>query len=163
VHVARGEEVIVGRTRLARCSWCWLLIVAAPASAAWLTASDIEEHCAELATDAQSRSGVLCAAFIQGVIAGERVVNRGSAMQRQPESFTERAARTRAGSRLRPTRDRPWCIDPTLPAATVLESVAARIPAIRAATDGSAARDDDTAAAQLVRQALAASFPCSDP
>jgi hypothetical protein len=128
-----------------------------------LTTSDLAEHCAELGADAQSRSGAICAAFVEGVIAGERLVNGGSATQWPPGSFTERAARTRAGGRLPSTSERPWCIDPTLSATAVLESVVARMSAMRPATDEAASRDDDAPAAQLVRDALAASFPCSGP
>ena len=153
----------MGRTRITRCSWYWLLIVAAPASAAWLTASELKEHCAELATDAQSRGGTICAAFIQGVIAGEGVVNGSAATPWPPGPFAERAARTRAGSRLTPASDRPWCIDPLLSATTVLETVVARMQLTRAATDDGAARGGDTSAAWLVQQALTASFPCSGP
>jgi hypothetical protein len=139
---------------------CWLLVAAAPATAAWLTADDLHRHCAELERDAQSRDGVICAAYIQGVIEGERAVN-GPAVEREPPSFAERAARTRVGSRLRSANERVWCLDPALPHAAVLERVVAQMRAMREAAAAAPARPDS--AAWIVERALGAAFPCSAP
>jgi hypothetical protein len=148
------------RARAVQCSLCWLLVVASPAAAAWLTADDLDTHCAAFERDAQSREGAICAAYIQGVIEGERAVN-GPATAQEPESFSERAARTRAGSRLRSEGERAWCIDPALPAAAVLERVVPQLRAMREASDGTPPRA--TSAAWLVQRALGVAFPCSGP
>jgi hypothetical protein len=139
---------------------CWLLVAAAPAAAEWLTAGDLAAHCAELERDAQSRDGALCAAYIQGVIEGERAVN-GPAADRKPQSFEERAAQTRVGSRLRSAGERAWCLDPALPAAAVLERIVAQMRTMREAADSAPARA--SSAASMVERALGAAFPCSGP
>ena len=149
------------RARVVRYSLCWLLAASSPVSAVWLTASELDTHCAEFANDAQSRGAAICAAFIEGVIAGERVVN-GTVPAERPESFAERAARTRVGSRLPASADRPWCIDSELPAAAVLESVVTYVRALRPAMDRGPA-SADASGARLVERALVAAFPCSGP
>jgi len=145
----------VNRARAVQCSLCWLLVAAAPAAAAWLTAEDLDRHCAELERDAQSRDGAICAAYIQGVIEGERAVN-GPAAERESTSFAERAARTRVGSRLRSAGERAWCLDPALLPTEVVERVVAQMRAMR-----EAAPARTNSAAWTVERALGAAFPCS--
>jgi hypothetical protein len=136
-----------------------VLVVAAPAAATWLTTDELEAHCSALERDAESRDGAICAAFIQGVIEGERAVN-GPVVDRE-ESFAERAARTRVGSRLRTSGERNWCVDPALPAASVLERVVAQMRAMREEVDAAPGRA--SSAAWIVERALGAAFPCSGP
>jgi hypothetical protein len=150
------------RAQLARCSFCSLLLLAASAHATWLTAAELDRHCDAFLSDAQSRGGAICAAFIQGFIAGgEPTDGNVSVNAWPPGSFTERAVRTRAGSRVRAPADRAYCIDSGLPAAIVIERVTAHMHA--RSGDAAAARRDDAPAAWSVYEALVASFPCEDP
>ena len=84
-----------------------LIVVAVPA--AWaveaLSSDELISHCEYYESDPESIDGVFCVRYIQGFIDGavatdERVTLNVEAEFAKEESFTERAMRTRLGSRL---------------------------------------------------------------
>ncbi len=133
-----------------------LALVASPARANWLSSDDLERHCGAYLGDAASIEAAACIALVQGYVAAAAA--GGTAVEAHAESFAERAARTRAGSRLRSLREerasrRAFCVE-SWPPAAVIEAVAAYLSRIE--------RAEDEPPEQLVHRALVAQFPCSD-
>lgn len=133
-------------------------LAASPAPANWLSSDDLERHCGAYLSDPVSTEAVGCIAFVQGYVAAAGASNTSVGARDDAASFTERAARTRAGSRLRSMRDEPasrraFCVEDTPPAA-VVEAVATHLSRV--------ARAEDAAPEHLVHRALVAQFPCSD-
>lgn len=151
------------RALLLHCSLCSLPLVAPQIHAAWLNAGDLRRHCDEFLSDAQSTQAAICAAFIEGFVASTRLMDSAIAASSRPRgTFTERAARTRVGSRLGRPSDGEYCIDRAVPAAAVVGTVAARLRA-RSSESDDAPRRDEAPAARAVHDVLVATFPCDDP
>lgn len=141
-----------------------IAIASMPTSASWLSADELQRHCGSYLSDQNSRGGTLCAAFIQGFIAGTSATEQeidasvehvGAAGN---ESFAERAARTRIGSRLQQEAvsgySGYYCLEDDAPA----EAVVARVTAtMQQASDY---LSDSRSAEELVHEALVLSFPC---
>jgi hypothetical protein len=135
-----------------------LALSASQARANWLSTDDLERHCGAYLNDPISTEAAGCIAFVQGYVAGAGAGSTSVDARDDAESFAERAARTRAGSRLRGMREelasrRAFCVEGTPPAA-VIEAVATYLYRIE--------RAEDEPPEQLVHRALVARFPCSD-
>ncbi|WP_417624671.1 Rap1a/Tai family immunity protein [Paremcibacter congregatus] len=85
----------------------------------WLDELDLRSQCASYLKAPEGRAGVLCESFIQGYLSGihalRREVDSKIDKKRSPtgESFSDRAIRTRVGSRLKyidPALHRGFCI-----------------------------------------------------
>jgi hypothetical protein len=81
-----------------------LALAASPARANWLSGADLERHCGAYLGDPVSSEAAGCIAFIQGYVAAAGA-NTSVDARDDAASFAERAARTRAGSRLRGMRE----------------------------------------------------------
>ncbi len=92
-------------------SWYAIGIVAFAAAASdaraveALSTEELISHCAVYEEDPDGEDGIFCVRYIQGFIDGavatdERVTYNVAAEYARDESFTERAIRTRLGSRL---------------------------------------------------------------
>ena len=138
------------------------LALTLPASASWLSGSELRRHCDAYLENPESRDGALCVAFMQGFLSGthsaedEAAAPVGSPSASGDEVWPERAARTRVGSRLRQMAANGtagYCVGDSVPAITV----------IRVVTDY---LDDDprniASTGRRVRDALAQGFPCAD-
>jgi hypothetical protein len=135
-----------------------LALAAWPARANWLSSDDLKRHCGSYLNDPVSTEAAGCIAFVQGYVAAAGAGATSVDARDDAESFAERAARTRAGSRLRGMREelasrRAFCVGDTLPAG-VIEAVATYLSRIE--------RAEDAPPEQLVHRALVAQFPCSD-
>ena len=135
-----------------------LALSASPACANWLSSDDLERHCGAYLSDPVGTEAAGCIAFVQGYVAAAGAGSTSVDARDDAESFAERAARTRAGSRLRGMREelpsrRAFCVEGTPPAA-VIEAVATHLSRIE--------RAEDEPPEQLVHRALVAQFPCSD-
>jgi len=135
-----------------------LALAASPARANWLSTDDLERHCNAYLSDPAGIAAAGCIAFVQGYVAaaGDRTAPVDE--RQEPESFAERAARTRAGERLRGLREeqaprRAFCVEDTPPDA-IVEAVAMHI--------SRATHTEDEPPERLVHRALVAQFPCSD-
>jgi hypothetical protein len=135
-----------------------LALSASPARANWLSSDDLDRHCGAYLSDPVSTEAAGCIAFVQGYVAAASAGSTSVDARDDAESFAERAARTRAGSRLRGMREelasrRAFCVEGTPPSA-VIEAVATYLSRIE--------RAEDEPPEQLVHRALVAQFPCSD-
>jgi hypothetical protein len=135
-----------------------LALSASPTRANWLSSDDLDRHCGAYLSDPVSTEAAGCIAFVQGYVAAASAGSTSVGARDDAESFAERAARTRAGSRLRGMREelasrRAFCVEGTPPAA-VIEAVATYLSRIE--------RAEDEPPEQLVHRALVAQFPCSD-
>jgi hypothetical protein len=135
-----------------------LALAASPARANWLSSDDLERHCGAYLSDPVGIEAAGCIAFVQGYVAAAGAGTTPVDARDDAESFAERAARSRAGSRLRGMREelasrRAFCVEVAPPAA-VIEAVATYLSRIESAEDASPE--------QLVHRALVAQFPCSD-
>jgi hypothetical protein len=135
-----------------------LALAASPARADWLSSDDLERHCGAYLSDPVSTEAAGCIAFVQGYVAAAGAGSPSVDARDEADSFAERAARTRAGSRLRGMREElpsrgAFCVEGTQPAA-VIEAVATYLSRIE--------RAEGEPPEQLVHRALVARFPCSD-
>jgi hypothetical protein len=137
------------------------LSLAAPASATWLSGSELRSHCNAYLDNPESRDGALCAAFVQGFLAGTRTAEKdreapalwsGAAAD---ESFAERATRTRVGSRLRSLEaNAGYCVGDDVSAGVVIRSVAEHL--------NDRPENVELSTERRVRNALVQRFPCDD-
>lgn len=127
-----------------------------PASATWLNGNELRRHCDAYLENPESHEGALCVAFIQGFLSGNRTADEAVAdwpNASASERYSDRAARTRVGSRLRLiSSDARYCVDDGVPAITVIRHVSEYL-------DGS---DRDVSTESRVHNALVQNFPCDD-
>jgi len=139
-------------------------VVASSTQNVWLTALELERHCASYLCDPASEEGSICIAYMQGFLAGaERASETSSrwmaATAPSEESFLDRATRTRVGPgvldrvRARTTTPSEYCIDPDVNVLVLVEKVAAHL---NENLDGHETVD------RLVHEALVQNFPCAD-
>jgi hypothetical protein len=138
------------------------LALTLPASATWLSGSELRRHCSAYLDDPESRDGAVCVAFMQGFLAGGRAAERDRrtapswSEAAADETFAQRAARTRVGSRLRGLQAATtrYCVGDGVTSSAVIRSVADHLED-RGERPG-------VSADRRVRDALARSFPCDD-
>ena len=139
-----------------------LAILATPNAGAVeaLSTEELVSHCIYYEQDPESVDGVFCVRYIQGFIDGavatdERVTNNVANEYDRDESFTERATRTRLGSRLErfETYYAEFCLGEPVPLKTVVELVIADLDNTQRIANQPLARD-------FVYATLRTQFPC---
>jgi len=139
-------------------------LLAAPA--AWaveaLSTAELASHCAKYHDPNASEDRTFCVRYIQGFIDGavatdERVTNNVTREYQQGESYGERAARTRIGTRLArygPSVYAEFCLGDPVPLAEVVEHVVADLADAAVAAEHPLARD-------VVYLTLRSQYPCT--
>ncbi len=139
-------------------------LLAAPA--AWaveaLSTAELASHCAKYHDPNASEDRTFCVRYIQGFIDGavatdERVTNNVTREFEQDESFSERAARTRIGTRLSrygASVYAEFCLGDPVPLAEVVERVVADLADAAVAAEHPLARD-------VVYLTLRSQYPCT--
>ncbi len=139
-------------------------LLAAPA--AWaveaLSTAELASHCARYHDPNASEDRTFCVRYIQGFIDGavatdERVTNNVTREFEQDESFSERAARTRIGTRLSrygASVYAEFCLGDPVPLAEVVERVVADLADAAVAAEHPLARD-------VVYLTLRSQYPCT--
>ncbi|MCU0988787.1 MAG: hypothetical protein MUE63_04165 [Xanthomonadales bacterium] len=139
-------------------------LLAAPA--AWaveaLSTAELASHCAKYHDPNASEDRTFCVRYIQGFIDGavatdERVTNNVTREFEQDESFSERAARTRIGTRLSrygASVYAEFCLGDPVPLAEVVERVVADLAEAAVAAEHTLARD-------VVYLTLRSQYPCT--
>ncbi len=114
------------------CGLAALFLKPAPASAVEaLSTDELLSHCALYEKDPESKDGIFCVRYIQGFIDGavatdERVTYNVAGEYDREETFTERAIRTRLGSRIQrygPSVYAEFCLGEPVPLKEVVERV----------------------------------------
>lgn len=126
-----------------------------------LTTKELTEHCEYFADEPDSKDGIFCVRYIQGFIDGavatdERVTRNVAAEVHEGESFSERAIRTRIGSRLDrfgPSYYAGFCLGEPVPLAEVVEKVVVELHDDNLVNDYPSARE-------LVYHTLRTEYPC---
>jgi len=125
-----------------------------------LSTEELVSHCIHYEEDPESVDGVFCVRYIQGFIDGavatdERVTNNVADEYDRDESFSERAIRTRVGSRLKGfgTYYAEFCLGEPVPLKTVVELVVADLDNAQRIINQPSARD-------FVYSTLRLQFPC---
>lgn len=125
-----------------------------------LSTEELASHCSYYERDPESVDGVFCVRYIQGFIDGavatdERVTNNVANEHNRNETFTERAIRTRVGSRLDRfgTYYAEFCLGEPVPLETVVELVIADLDDTQRIANQPLARD-------FVYATLRMQFPC---
>lgn len=128
-----------------------------------LSTEELVSHCVYYEKDPESVDGVFCVRYIQGFIDGavatdERVTTNVADEYDREESFSERAIRTRVGSRLERfgTFYAEFCLGEPVPLKTVVELVVADLENTRRIANQPLARD-------FVYATLRTQFPCEAP
>jgi hypothetical protein len=148
-------------------SWCAISIIAfsaIPSDARAVEALSTEElisHCAVYEEDPDGEDGIFCVRYIQGFIDGavvtdERVTYNVADEYDRDETFTERAIRTRLGSRIDrygPSYYAEFCLGEPLPLAEVARVVIADLLALEDLEGRELARD-------VVYATLRREYPC---
>ena len=139
-------------------------LLAAPA--AWaveaLSTAELASHCARYHDPNASEDRTFCVRYIQGFIDGavatdERVTNNVTREFEQDESFSERAARTRIGTRLSrygASVYAEFCLGDPVPLEEVVERVVADLADAAVAAEHPMARD-------VVYLTLRSQYPCT--
>mgnify|MGYP001120464466 FL=1 len=139
-------------------------LLAAPA--AWaveaLSTAELASHCARYHDENASEDRTFCVRYIQGFIDGavatdERVTNNVTREFEQDESFSERAARTRIGTRLSrygASVYAEFCLGDPVPLEEVVERVVADLADAAVAAEHPLARD-------VVYLTLRSQYPCT--
>ena len=144
---------------------CGLAVLASPNANAVepLSTEELLSHCIYYEDDPESVDGVFCVRYIQGFIDGAvatdyRVTNNVADEYDRSESFSERAIRTRLGSRLESfsTYYAEFCLGRPVPLRTVVEFVIADLDNAQRIAALPLARD-------FVYATLRAQFPCEAP
>lgn len=111
--------------------------------------------------DPQGREAAVCIAYIRGFLDSAMATGALAEQSRQrhsrPETWTQRAARTRVGSRLhagRQARQPEYCVEANLSVADVIDRLLQHM--------SKHPPDDETTAREVVASVLRRSFPCSD-
>ncbi len=150
-----------------RLSWCAVGIVilsAATSDALAVEALSTEElisHCAVYEEDPEGEDGIFCVRYIQGFIDGavatdERVTYNVANEYDREETFTERAIRTRLGSRIDrygPSYYAEFCLGEPVPLAAVVRVVITDLSQLENLEGRELARD-------VVYATLRREFPC---
>ncbi len=126
-----------------------------------LSTEELTSHCAVYGDDPDGEDGIFCVRYIQGFIDGavatdERVTKNVAAEYDNSESFTERAIRTRVGSRLKrygPSFYAEFCLGDPVPLADVVEVVVADLLELESFEGKEQARD-------VVYATLRREYPC---
>ena len=112
--------------------------------------------------DPDGEDGIFCVRYIQGFIDGavatdERVTYNVAAEYDEEESFTQRAIRTRVGSRIKrfgPSYYAEFCLGDPVPLADVVEVVVADLLGLESLEGREQARD-------VVYSTLRREYPCA--
>ncbi len=150
-----------------RLSWCAIgivMIFAAASDARAVEALSTEElisHCVVYEEDPDGEDGIFCVRYIQGFIDGavatdERVTYNVADEYDRDETFTERAIRTRLGSRIDrygPSYYAEFCLGEPVPLAEVVRVVIADLLQIESFEGQELARD-------VVYATLRREYPC---
>ncbi len=148
-------------------SWYVIGIVALSAAAdiahavEALSTEELISHCALYEEDPDGEDGIFCVRYIQGFIDGavatdERVTYNVANEYDRDESFTERAIRTRLGSRIDrygPSYYAEFCLGEPVPLAEVARVVVADLLALEDFEGRELARD-------VVYATLRTEYPC---
>ena len=126
-----------------------------------LSTEELISHCAVYEEDADGEDGIFCVRYIQGFIDGavatdERVTYNVADEYDREETFTERAIRTRLGSRLDrygPSYYAEFCLGEPLPLAEVVRVVVADLLQLEDLEGRELARD-------VVYETLRREYPC---
>lgn len=126
-----------------------------------LSTEELILHCAVYGDDPDGEDGIFCVRYIQGFIDGavatdERVTFNVAAEYDKAESFTERAIRTRVGSRIDrfgPSYYAEFCLGDPVPLAAVVEVVVADLLSLESVEGQERARD-------VVYATLRREYPC---
>jgi hypothetical protein len=149
-------------------SWCVIGLVAFSVAAIdahaveALSTEELISHCAVYEEDPDGEDGIFCVRYIQGFIDGavvtdERVTYNVANEYDREESFTERAIRTRLGSRIDrygPSYYAEFCLGEPLPLAEVARVVIADLLALEDLEGLELARD-------VVYATLRREYPCA--
>ena len=128
-----------------------------------LSTEELTLHCAVYGDDPDGEDGIFCVRYIQGFIDGavatdERVTYNVAAEYGKKETFTERAIRTRVGSRLNrygPSYYAEFCLGDPVPLAEVVEVVVADLLKLESFEGRELARD-------VVYATLRREYPCEN-
>ena len=141
------------------------LLLAAPAALAVeaLSTEELMSHCEKYYDEQAREDRVFCMRYIQGFIDGavatdERVTRNVVGEYEQEESFSERAARTRIGTRMErygPSVYAEFCLGDPVPLKEVVEHV------VQDATDPERVAANPLAR-ELVYQTIREHYPCPD-
>lgn len=146
--------------------WCFALALIMPAALVAQPTSlnhSIEQwdserfgqHCRTFLEEPESSEGSLCHGFVLGFMAGVRAVQKSVAPTVDDETFSERATRTRVGSRLRrQSLDAlpSFCLGADTALSDIVEAALAYLDA---EPDGG-----DASVSDAVRRALSQGLPC---
>ena len=144
---------------------CGIALLASPDARAVeaMSTEELVSHCIYYEQDPDSVDGVFCVRYIQGFIDGavatdERVTNNVADEYDKDESFSERAIRTRLGSRIErfETYYAEFCLGEPVPLKTVVELVVADLENEKRVANQPLARD-------FVYTTLRQQFPCEAP
>lgn len=150
-----------------RLSWCAIGIVTTSVAASdalaveALSTEELISHCAVYEEDPEGADGIFCVRYIQGFIDGavvtdERVTYNVANEYDRDETFTERAIRTRLGSRIDrygPSYYAEFCLGEPVPLAEVVRVVISDLSQI----DGLEGRE---LAREVVYATLRREYPC---
>ena len=128
-----------------------------------LSTEELTSHCVVYEQDPDGADGIFCVRYIQGFIDGavvtdERVTYNVADEVDRDESFTERAIRTRVGSRLNlygPSVYAEFCLGEPVPLREVVEVVVADLLDAKFVRDMPLARD-------VVYATLRKTYPCEE-
>lgn len=126
-----------------------------------LSTEELISHCVVYEDDPDGEDGIFCVRYIQGFIDGavatdERVTYNVAAEYDRDETFTERAIRTRLGSRIDrygPSFYAEFCLGEPVPLAEVVEVIVADLLALESLKGRELARD-------VVYASLRRAYPC---
>jgi hypothetical protein len=126
-----------------------------------LSTEELVSHCAIYGEDPDGEDGIFCVRYIQGFIDGavatdERVTYNVAAEYDREETFTERAIRTRLGSRMErygPSYYAEFCLGDPVPLADVVDVVVADLVSLDSLEGNENARD-------VVYTTLRREYPC---
>ena len=126
-----------------------------------LSTEELVSHCKVYNDDAEGVDGIFCVRYIQGFIDGavatdERVALNVASEYEKEETLTQRAIRTRLGSRIKrfgPSYYAEFCLGEPLPLAEVARVVIADLVSIKDVKGRELARD-------VVYATLRREYPC---
>jgi hypothetical protein len=150
-----------------RLSWCAIGIVMTSVVASdalaveALSTEELISHCAVYEEDPEGKDGIFCVRYIQGFIDGavvtdERVTYNVANEYDREETFTERAIRTRLGSRIDrygPSYYAEFCLGEPVPLAEVVRVVISDLSQIDSLEGRELARE-------VVYATLRREYPC---
>jgi hypothetical protein len=150
-----------------RLSWCAIGIVMTSVVASdalaveALSTEELISHCAVYEEDPEGKDGIFCVRYIQGFIDGavvtdERVTYNVANEYDREETFTERAIRTRLGSRIDrygPSYYAEFCLGEPVPLAAVVRVVISDLSQIDSLEGRELARE-------VVYATLRREYPC---